>query len=475
MRIKLHSIFALLSLGTTVSGQNFTLKANLSITGVQYSSVDFADVDGDGDLDFFAGGADPGYTLTSKLYKNDGNGNFTVSDDSTFIKIREGAVAFGDVNGDNFPDLIISGNTSGPTTKLYINDGLGNFTLSAAIFTQSTYGAMAFADIDNDSDNDLVITGFSSSFSAILELYINDGTGAFTLTTPAQSGLTGGGVSRGSVALEDVNGDGFEDIFITGSGVNNVLINALYMNDGDGTFTIKATPIPPIQTGSVSFADSDNDGDKDLLVVGSDAVSAKVAYLFSNDGDGNFIAVSGLPFIGAQYGKSVFADVNNDNYPDVFISGYRNPNRRADLYMNNGALGGFTQATVPFEGLTNASIAFADVDGDTDLDFMATGQAETGTLAKLYLNGLFLDVPETTSKDIGFYPNPVTDVLYLEFPFGVQASIAEVYSLTGQLVHSENLSGLTDYTIHFNKLPSGIYLVKISTNSGIQVERIIKS
>lgn len=475
MRINLLSIFALLSLTTTVSGQNFTLKPDLTITGVQYSSVDFADIDGDGDLDFFAGGADPGYILTSKLYKNDGNGNFTMSDDSTFIKIREGSVAFGDVNGDDFPDLIISGNTPGATTKLYINDGLGNFTLSPAIFTQSTYGAIAFADIDNDTDNDLVITGFSSSYSAILELYINDGTGAFTLASSAQSGLTGGGVFNSSVAFEDVDGDGFQDIFITGSGANNTLINALYMNDGDGTFTIKAMPIPAIQTGSVSFADSDNDGDKDLLVVGSDAVSAKVAYLYSNDGDGNFTAVSGLPFIGAQYGKSVFADVNNDNYPDVFISGYRNPNRRADLYINNGASGGFTQAMVPFEGLTNASVAFADVDGDTDLDFMATGQAETGTLAKLYLNGLFLDVLETDSKNIGFYPNPVTDVLHLDLPSGVQASVAEIYSMTGQLVHSENLSGFTDYTVHFNRLPSGIYLMKISTDSGIQVERIVKS
>lgn len=475
MKIILLSSFAFLSLTTISKAQNFTLKPTPDVAGLQYSSIDFADIDGDGDLDLFAAGADPGYTLTSKLYKNDGSGNFTLSDGSTFIKIREGAAAFGDVNGDNFPDLVVMGNTPEPATKLYINDGSGNYSLSTAVLTQATYGALAFGDIDNDGDNDLVLTGFSGSFQSIIELYKNDGNGNFTLISAAQSGFTGPGVFRSSVVLEDFDGDNFLDVFVTGSTSNNIITNTLYKNNGNGSFAIRTTPITAVQTGSVAAGDFDNDGDKDLLIIGADAVSAKVALLYSNDGAGNFTLVPNVPFIGAQYGRSVFADVNNDGYSDVFISGYRNPNRRADLYMNNGASGGFTAATVPFQGLTNADVAFVDVDGDTDLDFLATGQSEAGTITKLYLNELFLGTENPEAKNIRFYPNPVATSLYLTMPSGTQAIKADVYSLFGQLVHSEDFSEGINPIVHFEALAAGVYLMRVTTNSGVQVARIAKS
>jgi len=472
MKKTVHFFFVFFVLPIAVKAQNFTVKPTPDIVGVQYSSIDFADVDGDGDLDFFAAGANPGYELTSRLYKNDGSGNFTLSDGDTFIKIREGAVAFGDVNGDNFPDLIVSGSAPGATTKLYLNDGAGNFTPSGAVFTQCTGTALAFGDIDNDNDNDILITGYTG-FEMIIELYKNDGNGNFSLVSPAQSGITGAGISRGSVIIEDFNNDGFLDIFVTGSTTNNTIENALYINDGDGTFTIKSTPITPIQTGSVAAADYDNDGDNDLLIVGSTSVSAKVALLYNNDGNGNFTLVPDLPFIGAQYGKSVFADINNDNYPDVFISGYMNPNRRADMYINNGASGGFTQVTVPFLGVNNCYVAFVDVDGDNDLDFMATGQSEVGTISRLYLNDHSLGIHNPKIETIRFYPNPVTTTLQIELA-DAQPIKAEVYSITGQLVHAENFENGTNPIVHFDSLEPGIYLMKVVTNSGTQVKRIAK-
>ncbi len=472
MKRILHCFFVCLPLSATVNAQNFTLKSTPDIVGLQYSSIAFADIDGDGDLDLYAGGADPSYVLTSRIYKNDGNGNFTLSDENTFIKIREGAAAFGDVNGDNFPDLIISGSTPGATTKLYINDRTGNFSLSGAAFAQTTGSALAFGDIDNDIDNDLIITGYTG-LEMVVELYKNDGHGNFTTISPAQSGIASPGVSRGSVVIEDFNNDGFRDIFVTGSTINNTIVNALYLNDGDGTFTIKTTPITPIQSGSVAAADYDNDGDKDLLIVGANSASAKVALLYNNDGNGNFSLEPDLPFTGAQYGSSIFADINNDNYPDVFISGYMNPNRRSDMYINNGASGGFTLVTVPFQGLNNADVAFADVDGDGDLDFLGTGQSDTGAIAKLYLNDFILGLDNPNTNNIRFYPNPVTTVLQMELS-GAQAIKAEVYSITGQLVYSENFGDGINPVVHFDSLQAGIYLMKVYTTSGSLVERIAK-
>ena len=47
-----------------------------------------------------------------------------------FEPVGNSSVAFSDVNGDGYPDLLITGGnfTENPIAKLYINDGLGNFT-----------------------------------------------------------------------------------------------------------------------------------------------------------------------------------------------------------------------------------------------------------------------------------------------------------------------------------------------------------
>ncbi|HLA57010.1 MAG TPA: T9SS type A sorting domain-containing protein [Flavobacterium sp.] len=475
--MKLTLLHSVLLLGITASAQNFTLKPDLTVTAMQYSSIDFADIDGDGDDDLFTCGADGGYELTSKLYKNDGDGNFTLADDNTFIKIREGDAEFGDVNGDGFPDLIISGNVPQPMTKLYINDGAGNFSLStSAALSQSTYGAMAFADVDNDNDNDLVITGFTSSGQRLAELYINDGTGAFTLSDSNLNGLAGFGVSNSSVAFADVNGDDFQDLFITGSNNFNTPACALYINNGNGTFTIKSTPVLPIITGTATFGDIDNDGDPDLLMVGAGPTSSKIANVYVNDGMANFTVMPDTPFIGAQYGSSHFADVNNDGYLDILITGYRVPDPRADLYMNNGASGGFTMTAEPiFDGLTNASVAFDDVDNDGDQDLMATGLSATAVVAQLYLNNAILGLNSITANAVGFFPNPVEDVLRLNIPFGVSVLEADVYSLTGQLVLSKYFhENIGDDSIDLSSLHSGIYMVSLEMPSATQKYKIIK-
>jgi len=98
--------------------------------GVFRSSIEFADVDNDEDLDLFISGFTDDEKSFAKLYHNDGLGNFTESVNTPFEPGGACSSKFADIDNDGDPDLLITGGTSSSNifTKLYTNDGAGNFT-----------------------------------------------------------------------------------------------------------------------------------------------------------------------------------------------------------------------------------------------------------------------------------------------------------------------------------------------------------
>lgn len=67
------------------------------------------------------------------------------------------------------------------------------------------------------------------------------------------------------------------------------------------------------------------------------------------------------------------------------------------------------------------------------------------------------DIEELSANE-GFYPNPVSDMLYFNFNVGSEV-IMQIYSATGQLVKEENLS--FDGAVDVSDLSEGLYIVKI--------------
>jgi hypothetical protein len=114
----------------------------------------------------------------SKLYTNDGTGNFTEVMDTPFPGLMGSSIAFADVDGDNDQDVLISGGTGSllfPYTGLYTNDGSGNFTkVTGTPFDDLVDGSIAFADVDGDNDQDVLLTGVDLSVNYTAKLYIND-------------------------------------------------------------------------------------------------------------------------------------------------------------------------------------------------------------------------------------------------------------------------------------------------------------
>ena len=363
-------------------GQDFMQIQNTSFSNFSYSSIAFSDIDNDGDEDVLISGYTNG--SVSELYQNDGLGNFSLVIGTPFTNVGSSSIAFSDVDNDGDEDVLISGEYAYfngicyVISELYTNNGLGIFYLATGTpFTGALDGSIAFSDIDNDGDEDVLITGrrgMYPNFNAITELYTNDGLGNFSLVigTPFPN------IWGSYVAFSDIDGDGDEDLLITGNDNNQYSLAELYTNDGLGNFTIVPnTSFIGVYASSIGFSDIDNDGDEDVLIAGRNC-TAGVCYvttdLYQNDGTGNFSLVSGTTFPDIYRGSVAFSDVDNDGDEDVMISGQN----LSELYQNDG-IGNFTMVpNTSFIGVYASSIGFSDIDNDGDEDAIITGSTDVG-------------------------------------------------------------------------------------------------
>ncbi len=400
--------YSIAKLYTNDGNGNFSFLANTPFTGVYSSSVAFADVDGDNDQDVLISGETSSYDDISKLYINDGTGNFTFVTNTPFTNVYKGSVAFADIDGDMDQDVLITGytNEDDPNTSLYRNDGTGNYSLVDNTPFKDVYqSSIAFADIDGDGDQDVLITGASSNYGRISELYTNDGLGNFSLVpnTPFIP------ISSGSIAFADIDGDMDQDVLISGSSSSGY-ISKLYSNDGNGNYSVvEFTPFESVANCSIAFADIDGDMDQDVLITGSGN-----SKLYTNDGTGDYSIVYPTPFTKLNYSSIAFADIDGDMDQDVLLTGFSDSfDRISELYTNDGTGDFYLVDNAPFPGVYNGSIAFADIDGDTDQDVLITGSSESGSFTELYLNdgnGNYSPVENLPFQNVGYSSVAIADI-----------------------------------------------------------------
>ena len=388
---------------------NFTELENAPIENLELTSASFRDIDGDDDQDLIISGRDDLEVGITKLYINDGQGNFEEVINTPFGNFN-GTTKFADVDGDNDQDVMISGLGTFEITRLYLNDGVGNFSSSSSGFTGLKNSSIVFSDVDGDDDQDVIISGEQGSGSSsvqVTKLYINNGFGNFSNTnTPFVD------VTRGSIAFSDIDADNDKDVLITGR--NGHSINAteeskLYLNDGQGNFTeIIDQPFDGVENSSVTFVDVDGDNDQDVMISGDNNGGGK-SRLYLNDGEGNFKKAN--PFENSNGGMTAFADIDGDNDEDLFITGRYSDlytgtifELRTHLYLNDGQ-GNFTEImNIPFDPVFLGTISFEDFDGDNDLDLLLTGSNNSSEkTAKLYLNdgqGNFTEMVNTPFEGV---------------------------------------------------------------------------
>ena len=362
-------------------GQPFLGRSDLDAT----YALAYGDVDNDGDVDLVAANKNQ----VNKLYLNRGAGKFDASGTAIGEELDDSSsVMLVDMDSDGDLDLVVGNENQ--TNKLYLNEGSGQFSSVGTVLDDEadTSKAVSLGDVDGDGDMDLLVVNQGQDH----KLYRNGSGGGFIGLGAEFGSANGIGGPVNSVAVDDLNNDGFKDVVV---GLYNQG-NKVYLNDGSGGFSVTGVEIgfdPPADaTYDIVLADLNDDGFLDV-VVGNYEQQNKA---FLNDGDGHFSTlgvVIGVDDEDALYSqedkRSVYsatysvalADVDGENGPDIVFG---NNNQFNKLYLNNGG-GEFPAVGIDVgadKGFTS-SVVLADVNGDAKPDLIT---ANIGQTNKIYLN-----------------------------------------------------------------------------------------
>ncbi len=147
---------------------------DVGFTNLKLSDIAWGDYDNDGDQDFAINGETQYGKFESKLYRNEGNGIFSAAFPN-FVAVRSGSVDWGDMDHDGDLDMLITGeSTVGPVSKVYRNDRNGIFTDIQAEIIGLYMSDGHWGDYDNDGDLDIIISGMSHNYEFISRVYRND-------------------------------------------------------------------------------------------------------------------------------------------------------------------------------------------------------------------------------------------------------------------------------------------------------------
>ena len=262
-----------------------------------------------------------------------------------------------------------------------------------------------------------------------------------------QAGITRLGESWGN-AWGDFDGDGYLDLWAT----NHKQKPSLYRNNGDGTFTDIIDEVwdadPYTDTHGVAWADFDNDGDQDLIVLsggggGTNATNPKHNNHFYVNENGilNERAVEfGVDFPLLRGRSPLWLDWNHDGKLDLILTGRARPDSAGNLIASSL----FEQTPSGFEIANNRSgfhiekdcalVQLSDLTGDGNMDIIADASHYPG---KVYDISVVPFKDLATTLNIPKYYN-VRDVVFMDFNGDLFTDAFFTRRATGNYIDTQN-------------------------------------
>jgi hypothetical protein len=247
--------------------------------------------------------------------------------------------------------------------------------------TSRVAGGVAINDYNNDGRLDIYVTHGRNATGKLFSLQAD---GRF-LDTTQSAGITSSSAGHGG-AFFDINLDGQVDLL---SIQEEPSVLQVFANNGNGTFTdITETTGLTLTKSTLSLAagDYDLDGDLDLFFSHWNPFSKqdRWGFLWQNQGDATFNDVSDIADIGTfaaevseqepqlerEYSFTpIFADFNNDRFPDLLLSSDYNTSQ---ILINNAGTGYVDTTTNVIDDNSGMGGAVADYDNDGDLDWFVS-------------------------------------------------------------------------------------------------------
>ena len=374
-----------------------------SINPVSEPIVRLTDIDADNDMDLVYGSAAGGATYIHRLEDRRFN---IFSDLGSVSNITD--IQFMDINGDLVQDILVSEfNQPG-------ENGFKLFNSSSDGYFGQAFSGLALADskirlidINNDGIQEIIHIGDPNPEGLGVDLKVNvyEQSGG-SLIGPLDISDQIESYTEGAFDFGDIDGDSDIDFVITGLS-STALGSKVYLNE-----TIYTETIAPIFTetsienfGSVQpfsayestldFIDFDNDGDVDIALTGSGLTGVMFKILINNGQSGSALAFTELIPTGLTpvfNAKLEFGDFNGDGYADVLYSGNMSGiGYSTKLAEYDPEAQTYVDSDFDLEGIIKASVAFGDIDGDNDLDFVISGESPNNNsgqqnIIKTYLN-----------------------------------------------------------------------------------------
>ncbi len=319
---------------------------------------------------------------------------FTLEVDPRFRSVGSGdlggayfSAAWGDLNGDGWPNLVVAGAGS---AKVLLNSRDGTFQkIASPVCGADSGNFVALGDYDNDGRPDLLITELNKR---ALRVFHNDGTGHFA--SQSVENLDG---RYAATTWIDLNGDGYLDFIMPGhEGVRS----RVYINEAGTTLRRWQEGDPgqeflrlPTWQFYMAWGDYDADGRLDAAVSGVQGA----LWVFHANPAGGYDEVTTLTRPDSWpngHGELAWADYDGDGDLDLIVGTYSAG--VTSLFRNNG--GSLTQildaedvGTLLTDPPAMVGLAWGDYDNDGDLDIYVARnsyQSTSGTIFNYFYENL---------------------------------------------------------------------------------------
>ncbi len=295
----------------------------------------------------------------------------------------------GDLDGDGFPDLVMTIGNNGNTLLIYRNTGGGGITFGTpTIITLPSIGVNIriarrpiISDLDGDGKAEIIVSNESDN---TIHVYVNQSTGPGNIafgSTPIELIATGSTVGMSGLDVKDLNNDGFPEV-VANPFISSPNLFVFRNTSTPGTISMQAATVIAAPSGMVNsvVGDLDGDGFNDIATT---SITTDAVLLFRNATSqaGSAISIEAPISVATSTDAPLglaLGDLNGDGKVDISVGHEDATNRRIVNLINTTVGSALTFDLVNVTGNnTSRNLKIVDLNNDGRPDIAYTNNITT--------------------------------------------------------------------------------------------------